>query len=59
MILIRAENGRAPWHTTHSTPLRMSSGTMSARQFGRADIFEAAGRRSFAPFAVRDHHRAG
>jgi hypothetical protein len=26
---------------------------------GLAEIFEAAGRRSFAPFAVRDHHRAG
>src|ERR1700730_14026127 len=31
--------------------------TGSARPSGQAEAFEAAGRRSFAPFAVRDHHR--
>jgi len=30
-----------------------------ARPSGQAAAFEPAGRRSVAPFAVRDHHRAG
>jgi hypothetical protein len=33
--------------------------TTSARPSGQAEAFEPAGRGSFAPFAVRDHHRAG
>src|SRR6266567_833708 len=38
---------------------RTSSRTTSARPSGHAETFGPAGRRSFAPFAVRDHHRAG
>jgi hypothetical protein len=40
----------------------LSNWKMSSRPANvlvQAKVFEAAGRRSFAPFPVRDHHRAG
>jgi hypothetical protein len=40
-----------------SSNWKMSSRPPNVRV--QAEIFEPAGRRSFAPFAVRDHHRAG
>jgi len=40
-------------------PRRAENGNVRPQQTTQAAAFEAAGRRSFAPFAVRDHHRAG
>ena len=52
---------RASGRTTTSSeiPKYLTPRTTSARPSGQAQAFEAAGRRSFAPSAVRDHHRAG